>query len=375
VKLVSSGLALLSLGLIGCQNPIKDPIDSIVQVVTNPQKEIQKGRQQYPIALAQSGGDLTQFPESTKYLSRLIDTLAKSANSAFPWEIRLINAESINAWALPGGKMGINYGLILAAQNEDELASVLGHEMAHSIELHGTGRETFGSLVGLATQILEISISEPGAKPGSNRLIGLGHNILMGQYSQSNELEADRIGVDIMIRAGFNPEGAIGMQEKLAKLGAGGNSLTQKILGTHPISRERLQAIRNIVKRHPNLSYDRVENTEFTKVKAEIEASAHILKMIAEARNQSSKKDFREALKILEKAIKASPFEHSFWRLKAEILVADRKPNQAVIAALKVRKLNPLDPISELLLAYCYQASGDKKNARIAKARAQQLMK
>ena len=271
--------------------------------------------------------------------------------------------------------MGINYGLILAAQNEDELASVLGHEMAHSIELHGTGRETFGSLVGLATQILEISISEPGAKPGSNRLIGLGHNILMGQYSQSNELEADRIGVDIMIRAGFNPEGAIGMQEKLAKLGAGGNSLTQKILGTHPISRERLQAIRNIVKRHPNLSYDRVENTEFTKVKAEIEASAHILKMIAEARNQSSKKDFRKALKILEKAIKASPFEHSFWRLKAEILVADRKPTQAVIAALKVRKLNPLDPISELLLAYCYQASGDKKNARIAKARAQQLMK
>ena len=70
MKLVSSGLALLSLGLIGCQNPIKDPIDSIVQVVTNPQKEIQKGRQQYPIALAQSGGDLTQFPESTKSTNR-----------------------------------------------------------------------------------------------------------------------------------------------------------------------------------------------------------------------------------------------------------------------------------------------------------------
>ncbi|MDG1156937.1 MAG: M48 family metalloprotease, partial [Litorivicinaceae bacterium] len=174
MKISILALCLAATALVGCQNPVRDPIDSVVQVVTDPQQEIQKGRRQYPFALAQSGGDLTQFPETTHYLNDLIQRLAKTANSPFPWEIRLINEGSINAWALPGGKMGVNYGLINAVETEAELVSVLGHEMAHSIELHGTGRETFGALIGLAAQVIEIGICEPGTKPGSNRLIGLG---------------------------------------------------------------------------------------------------------------------------------------------------------------------------------------------------------
>ena len=83
--------------LTGCQNPVRDPIDSVVKVVTDPKKEIQKGIRQYPFALAQSGGDLTQFPVTSIYLNRLIQRLAKTANSPFHWEIRLINNGSINA--------------------------------------------------------------------------------------------------------------------------------------------------------------------------------------------------------------------------------------------------------------------------------------
>jgi predicted Zn-dependent protease len=74
--------------------------------------------------------------------------LAKVANSPFPWEIRLINDSSINAWALPVGKVGVNYCLINAVETEAELVSVLGHEMVHSVERHGTGRETFSALIG-----------------------------------------------------------------------------------------------------------------------------------------------------------------------------------------------------------------------------------
>ena len=91
-------LALIAaFGLMGCQNSIHDPIDSVVQVVTDPKKEIQKGIRQYPFVLAQSGGDLTQFPVTSTYLNGLIQRLAKTANSPFPWEIRLINDGSINA--------------------------------------------------------------------------------------------------------------------------------------------------------------------------------------------------------------------------------------------------------------------------------------
>ncbi len=227
--------------------------------------------------------------------------MAKTADSPFPWEIRLINDGSINAWALPGGKMDVNYGLILAAETEAELVSVLGHEMAHSIELHGTGRETFGALIGLAAQVVEIGISEPGTKPGSNRIIGFGQNFLMGQYSQS-------------------------------------------------MSRE------------------------FVDAQTEIKTLESALKLVTEARKARAKEQFPKALQLIERALKILPNEHSVWRLQAELLVANQEPDQAVQSALKVRELNPKDPISELLLGYCYAASGDTLNAARAKQRARSLV-
>jgi predicted Zn-dependent protease len=371
MKPLALALVVATLGLTGCQNPVRDPIDSVVQVVTDPKKEIQKGTRQYPFALAQSGGDLTQFPVTTNYLNGLIQRLAKTANSPFPWEIRLINDGSINAWALPGGKMGVNYGLLQAVETEAELVSVLGHEMAHSIELHGTGRETFGALVGLAAQVIEIGISEPGTKPGSNKLIGLGQNILMGQYSQSNELEADRVGVDLMVRAGFDPRGAIGMQEKLAKLGSGGNSVAQKLLGTHPISRERLSAIKSEVGKYPATGQS--TSDEFRKAQAEIKTLETGLQLVTDARKAGSEKQFAKALTLTERALKILPNEHSVWRLQAELFVANKESRKAIQSALKVRELNPTDPISELLLSYCYSAAGDIINADRAKERARML--
>ena len=362
---------IAALGLTGCPNPIRDPIDSVVQVVTDPKREIQKGIRQYPFALAKSGGDLTQFPVTSTYLYGLSQRLARTANSPFPWEIRLINDGSINAWALPGGKMGVNYGLVLAAETEAELVSVLGHEMAHSIELHGTGRETFGALVGLAAQVIEIGISELGT-PGSNRVIGLGQNIVMGQYSQSNELEADRVGVDLMVRAGFDPRGAVAMQEKLAKLGSGGNSVAQKLLGTHPISRERLAAIKSEVNRFAATGQSM--SREFVDAQTEIKTLESGLKLVIEARKAGANEQFPKALQLIRRALKILPNEHSVWRLQAELLVANQEPNQAVQSALKVRELNPKDPISELLLGYCYAAAGDTLKAERAKERARSLV-
>ena len=371
MRLIALALIFLTTGLTGCQNPIRDPIDSVVEVVTDPRKEIQKGQRQYPFALAQSGGDLTQFRVTTDYLNTLIQRLAVTAGSPFPWEIRLVNDDSINAWALPGGKMGLNYGLINAVETEAELVSVLGHEMAHSIELHGTGRETFGALVGLAAQVIEIGIAEPGAQAGSNRLIGLGHNILMGQYSQSNELEADRVGVNLMVRAGFDPRGAIGMQQKLAKFGAGGNSVAQKLLGTHPISRERLNAIKSEVSKYP--AKGQITSPEFKRAKDEIKTRESGLKLISKARKAGAAGNHSLALKLTRRALESLPNEHSIWRLHAELLVASKQARKAIQSALKARSLNPADPISELLLSYCYAAAGDRIQAEAAKERARSL--
>lgn len=363
---------LCTLGLsAGCQNPIRDPIDSVVDQVTTDRQEMTKGRRQYPFALAQSGGELVTLTRTTDYLNGLIQRLARTTPTAFAWEIRLVNDGSINAWALPGGKMGVNWGLLDAVESESELVSVLGHEMAHSLERHGTGQQTMGSLVGLASTLIEIGLGDRAQTQTGQQLLSLGQGVIMGQYSQANELEADREGVRLMVAAGFDPRGAIQMQEKLARLGKGGNSIAQKILGTHPVSRERLAAIQAVVADYP--SSDQPESADFQAMKAELSAARAALDLVTKARQDGAKTAWDRALTQLAKAHTLRPGEPSFWRLQAELLVAAGRPDEAIEAALQVVDLAPDDPISEMLLGYCYAAAGDQANAQIARERAQRL--
>jgi predicted Zn-dependent protease len=174
-----------------------------------------------------------------------------------------------------------------------------------------------------------------------------------------------------MVRAGFDPTGAVGMQEKLAKLGAGGNSVAQKLLGTHPISRERLAAIRTEVAKYPNQG--QITSPEFTRAKAEIQSRESGLTLISDARKKGAEKEFGSALSLTSRALKILPNEHSAWRLHTELLVANQQPRKAIESALRVRELNPTDPISELLLGYCYDAAGDRANGDAARDRARRL--
>lgn len=362
---------LCTLGLsTGCQNPVRDPIDSVVDRVTTDRQEMTKGRRQYPFALAQSGGELITLEATTDYLNTLIQRLARTTTTPFQWEVRLINDASINAWALPGGKMGVNWGLLNAVETESELVSVLGHEMAHSLERHGTGQQTMGSLVGLASTLIEIGLGERAQTPTGQQLLNLGQGLIMGQYSQSNELEADREGVRLMVAADFDPRGAIRMQERLARL-SGNNSLTQKLLGTHPISRERLAAIQSVVAQYP--AKDQLSSPEFLAMKTELSTAQKSLEALAKARDAGSKKQWETALSAVADAQRLRPGEPSIWRVHAELLVAAGRPQEAITAALKVVELAPDDPVSELLLGYCYDAAGDSANAQIARDRAKRL--
>ena len=113
---------------------------------------------------------------------------------------------------------------------------------------------------------------------------------------------------------------------------------------------------------------------QFVDAQTEIKTLESGLKLVTEARKAGANQQFPKALQLIGRALKILPNEHSVLRLQAELLVANQEPNQAIHSALKVRELNPKDPISELLLAHCYAASGDTLNAARAKQRARLLV-
>jgi predicted Zn-dependent protease len=157
------------------------------------------------------------------------------------WEAHVISLDEVNAWCMPGGKMAVYTGLIDKLQaTDDELAAVMGHEIAHALREHA--RERISRQMGT-----QMAVGIAGALFGIGDLgQGLGNMVadvtLNLPNSRLHETEADRIGVELAARAGYNPQAAISLWEKMAKVSSGGQP--PKWLSTHPSHEDRIKDLR-----------------------------------------------------------------------------------------------------------------------------------
>lgn len=157
------------------------------------------------------------------------------------WEFVVFDApQTLNAFALPGGKVGFYTGLInLAGGSDDEIAAVMGHEVAHVTSRHGGERQSQAMLVGIGGAALQI-----GANSSENRdLYLLAYNgvstLGILKYSRDHENEADTIGLQYAARAGYDPRAAVSFWKKMAA--ASGSASVPKFLSTHPPTQERIE--------------------------------------------------------------------------------------------------------------------------------------
>jgi predicted Zn-dependent protease len=155
------------------------------------------------------------------------------------WEVVVFQDDAANAFALPGGKIGVNTGLLKVAENQDQLATVLGHEVAHVLSNHSNERvsQTFAVQQGLG---LITALANPRSATGQTMmgLLGVGaqYGILM-PYSRIQESEADLLGLDLMAKAGFNPQESIALWRNMGRAGGG---QPPEFLSTHPSHSTRI---------------------------------------------------------------------------------------------------------------------------------------
>ena len=155
---------------------------------------------------------------------------------AWQWEINVISSPEVNAWCMPGGKIAVYTGIIDKLKlTDDELAAILGHEIAHALREHGRERASQQTAQSLAVGVLGAAV---GLGDVGQNLAGLVADVTFGlPYSRQFEREADRIGVELAARAGYDPRAAINLWQKMAKLGGGG---TPQFLSTHPSDESRI---------------------------------------------------------------------------------------------------------------------------------------
>lgn len=174
------------------------------------------------------------------------------------WEVQVFDDPQANAFALPGNKIGVYSGLLKYAKNQDQLAAVMGHEIAHVIAKHGNERVSSQ----MATQAgLEIaSVVLGGTQDANNAMIlaGLGLGVQFGitlPFSRSHESEADLIGLDLMAKAGFNPEQSVPLWENMSKAGTS----PPEFMSTHPSGSTRIKQLKERIPK-ANVAYQQAIN-------------------------------------------------------------------------------------------------------------------
>jgi predicted Zn-dependent protease len=181
------------------------------------------------------------------YVSAIVQRLAAVApGPRFSYRARVVNTSDINAFALPGGFVYVNRGLIEAVRNEGELAGVLAHEMAHVAQRHGTSQasKAYGAQigVGLLGQVLGGRDHRLGI--GEQVLGNLGLSALFMKFSRNAESEADRVGAQMMARAGYDPMAMASFFDLLASKQRGNPGAVSQFFSDHPSPRNRSASIR-----------------------------------------------------------------------------------------------------------------------------------
>ena len=308
-------ICLIVMLIVSCSvNPVTGQRDFTLLSVG---EEVSIGEKNFAPARQAQGGDYYVDMELQRYVSDVGLKLAAVAdNRQLPYEFKVLNNSVPNAWALPGGKIAINRGLLLFLRDEAQLAAVLAHEMVHTAARHSAIQITRGSMMQLGSSFLSAQAEGSTYKSYADLAVSLGGTAWMARYRRSDELEADLYGMRYMARAGYEPVAAVELQQTFLALA--GKAETEEswfnaLFSSHPPSLKRVSAnqmtARGLVSgaRYKNRFEHAVRNLRKDKLAYEAAQAAG---------RALSKKLPKTAIKLLNKAIAIQPREAEFWRLK-----------------------------------------------------------
>jgi len=304
------------------------------------QQELAIGAQQYAPARQSQGGDFVVDPELTAYVNQVGQRLAAVSDRKLPYEFKVLNNSVPNAWALPGGKISVNRGLLTELKSESELAAVLGHEIVHAAARHGAQSMSKGML--LQVGVVGASIATQGEEYGGLVQLGagIGAQLLSQKYGRDAERESDYYGMQYMVRAGYNPQGAVDLQRTFVKLSEGRQQdWLSGMFASHPPSQERVHNNMALLETLPKGGDAGVERYRAKMAHLMNTKPAYVAYDKGRARLKEG--NSASAKRLVAQAIAIEPKEALFYGLKGDIEQKDGRLKPASQQYDKAIRLNP----------------------------------
>ena len=298
-----------------------------------------------------------------QYLSGVGQRLdSKSHRPQMPYSYRVLNANYVNAYTFPGGAMGITRGIMVDLDNEAQLAALLGHEIGHVNARHAAQRQGQAMVAAVAATGINIIGSAYGFGGITDIGTQLGASALLSSYSRDNEREADALGQEYMVRAGYPASGMVDLQHILVSQEKESPGMLQTMFSTHPMSRERRDTARQLAEGKYAASNGRdvgrerfMDNTaSLRRVKPTIEACQKGEVAMAGKAYSKAEEQFRTALKT-------TPRDYAANVLMAKCLSLQDKDAQAMQYAQTATQIYPQEAQAQKLVGVL--ALGEKDPA------------
>jgi predicted Zn-dependent protease len=332
-------VAVLSVIISACgTNPVTKKTE--FQFVSQ-DKEIAIGEQNYSPARQSQGGDYIIDPELTAYVDGIGKRLAAvSDRPELPYEFVVLNHSTPNAWAMPGGKIAFNRGLLYELNSEAELAAVMGHEIVHAAARHGAKSMERGIL--LQGAMIAVGIGAQNSDYG-NLIVGssqIGAQLISSKYGRDAESESDLYGMQYMKKAGYDPTAAVTLQETFVRLSADRKSdFISGLFASHPPSPQRV-ADNKVTLAKVGAGGEMGIDTYAKKV-GKLKATQIAYEAYDEGVEALKKGDAATATKLAKKAIAGEPREARFQELLGDIAFTQENPQKALGYYAKAIKMQP----------------------------------
>ncbi len=302
--------------------------------------EIQMGNKSYLPAQQSQGGQYPLDSALTAYVNGIGQRLAKvSDRPQLPYEFVVLNNSVPNAWAMPGGKIAVNRGLLLALENEAELAAVLAHEIVHAAARHSAKGVERGLL--LQAGLIGVGVAASDSDY-ANLLVGaaaVGANLINKRYGRDAESESDYYGMLYMSRAGYDPKAAVSLQETFVRLSDEREpNWLAGLFASHPPSQERVNANRATLAQLP--SGGRLGAAAFQAKIAELKKNKDAYERYGQGRKALQKDDVNQAMSLADEAIRIEPREALFYGLRGDALLKKGKHSAALAQYQQALKRN-----------------------------------